>query len=145
MPRAIRAEIREFFERFDRASRSLDADVLTDCFAAQFLSLDASSAHVLTPDALMAALPRRQALFESIGSDGLELDKNELEESPLDDAHTLVRTSWFLRRRGASSDAPVTLKSTFVLRREESAWRIVLYLNHQDMGELFTRLTTQSK
>ena len=137
MPATVRADVREFFERFQRASRDLDAGVLTACFADQFLSLDSSSAHTLSPIALIAALPRRKALFESIGSDGLELD--ELDEMPLDDYHTLVRTSWLLRRRG-ESHAPITLQSTFLLRREQREWRIVVYLNHQDMGELFSSL-----
>jgi hypothetical protein len=66
-----RPDVREFFERFERASQSLDAGVLPRCFAEQFLSLDSSSSQALTPAALMAALPRRKALFESIGSDGL--------------------------------------------------------------------------
>jgi ketosteroid isomerase-like protein len=136
-----RPDVREFFERYERASRNLDADVLTRCFADQFLSLDSSSAHALTPPALMAALPRRKALFESIGSDGLEL--NELAETRLDDDHTLVRTSWMLRRRGGESPhPPIMLKSTFVLRREQGGWRIVLYLNHQDMGMLFGAVAT---
>ena len=135
-----RPDVREFFERYERASRNLDADVLTRCFADQFLSLDSSSAHALTPPALMAALPRRKALFESIGS-GLEL--NELAETRLDDDHTLVRTSWMLRRRGGESPhPPIMLKSTFVLRREQGGWRIVLYLNHQDMGMLFGAVAT---
>ena len=65
----------------------------------------------------MAALPRRKAMFESIGSDGLEL--NDLEETKLDDYHTLVRTSWLLRLRSEFPDAQNTLRSTFVLRREQ--------------------------
>jgi hypothetical protein len=32
---------------------------------------------------------------------------------------------------------PVCLRSTFILRKDDQAWRIVLYLNHQDMAKLF--------
>ena len=32
---------------------------------------------------------------------------------------------------------PVRLHSTFILRKDDRAWRIVLYLNHQDMTKLF--------
>lgn len=134
----VRPDVHEFFERYERASRNLDPDVLAPCFADQFLSLDSSSAHSLTPAALMAALPHRKAMFESIGSEGLEL--GQIEETPLDDVHTLVRTSWILRLRGESPRTPITLWSTFLLRREQGAWQIVLYLNHQDMGKLFSSL-----
>ena len=54
----------------------------------------------------MASLPRRKALFDSIGSDGLEL--SELQETKLDDYRTLVRTSWLLRLRDESRHAPMT-------------------------------------
>jgi hypothetical protein len=32
------------------------------------------------------------------------------------------------------------LRSTFLLRKDDRAWRIVLYLNHQDMNKLFHEL-----
>ena len=99
------------------------------------MSLDAGSAATLSPQALLAALPRRKQLFEAIGSDGLELA--DIGELPLDDLHTLVRTSWNLRMRNQPPGDPVCLRSTFILRKDGQAWRIVLYLNHQDMAKLF--------
>ena len=42
-------------------------------------------------------------------------------------------------RNGTGRD-PVSLRSTFILRRDDEAWRIVLYLNHQDMAKFFTGL-----
>jgi len=134
MQSPLRPEVREFFERYERAGRELDPEAVTSSFADTFLSLDATSAHALTPDALISTLPRRKVLFERIGCDGMEL--GHIEETPLDDDHTLVRTSWTLRMRGDSPRPPITLSSTFLLRREEGAWRILLYLNHQDMGKL---------
>src|SRR5262249_45607359 len=104
-----------------------------------FMTLDASSATTLSPQALLAALPRRKQLFEAIGGDGLELA--DISELPLDDLHTLVRTSWNLRMRNQSPPDPVCLRSTFILRKEDGTWRIVLYLNHQDMTKLFHELT----
>lgn len=102
------------------------------------MSLDASSATTLSPQALLAALPRRKQLFEAIGSDGLELA--DISELPLDDLHTLVRTSWNLRLRNQPLRNPVCLRSTFLLRKDDGTWRIVLYLNHQDMTKLFREL-----
>jgi Domain of unknown function (DUF4440) len=138
MQSTVRPDVRAFFERYERAGRDLDWEALTSSFAHTFLSLDSTSTTALTPETLMAALPRRKALFESIGSDGMELA--QIDETPLDDDHTLVRTSWTLRVGADSARPPFTLWSTFVLRREEGAWRIVLYLNHQNMAELFSTL-----
>jgi hypothetical protein len=114
----------------------LDSEALASLFSGVFLSLDASSAAAVSPQALLAALPRRKQLFEAIGSDGLELA--DISEMPLDDLHTLVRTSWRLRLRNQAPRDPIFVLSTFILRREDGAWRIVLYLNHQDMNKLFS-------
>jgi len=102
------------------------------------MSLDASSATALSPQALLAVLPRRKQLFEAIGCDGLELA--DISEMPLDDLHTLIRTSWNLRMRTEPRRARVCLHSTFILRKDDGAWRIVLYLNHQDMNKFFREL-----
>ena len=134
----VRPDVRAFFQRYDRASHDLDSAALTSSFCDVFLAMDASSAVALSPQALLAALPRRKQLFEGIGSDGLELA--DICEIPLDDLHTLVRTSWNLRMRQEPPRGPVCLRSTFILRKDDGAWRIAVYLNHQDMNELFTEL-----
>jgi hypothetical protein len=132
---SVRPDVRAFFRRYERAAEDLDSEALASCFCAVFMSLDAGSAATLSPQALLAALPRRKQLFEAIGSDGLELA--DIGELPLDDLHTLVRTSWNLRMRNQPPGDPVRLRSTFILRKDDQAWRIVLYLNHQDMAKLF--------
>ena len=134
----VRPDVRAFFQRYDRASHDFDSDALTSSFCDVFLSLDASSAVALSRQALLAALPRRKQLFEAIGSDGLELA--DIDEMPLDGLHTLVRTSWNLRMHHEPPCGPICLRSTFILRKDDGAWRVVLYLNHQDMNELFTEL-----
>jgi hypothetical protein len=110
----VRPGVRAFFQRYDRAARDLDPDALTSSFADV------------------------KQLFENIGSDGLELA--DISETPLDDLHTLVRTSWHLRMRNRAPRDPISLHSTFILRKDDEAWRIVLYLNHQDMTKLFSEL-----
>jgi hypothetical protein len=134
----VRPDVRSFFKRYDRASHDLDSEALTSSFCDVFLSLDASSAVALSRQALLAALPRRKQLFEAISSDGLELA--DISEMPLDDLHTLVRTSWNIRMHHEPPCGPICLRSTFILRKDDGAWRIVLYLNHQDMNKLFTEL-----
>jgi len=133
-----RPDVRAFFQRYERAAEDIDGQELTALFAEVFMSLDASSVHAMSPQALLAGLPRRKQLFEAIGSEGMELA--ELSETPLDDRHTLVRTSWNLRMRNGTGRDPISLRSTFILRKDDRAWRIVLYLNHQDMAKFFTEL-----
>ena len=135
---SVRPGVRDFFQRYDRASHDLDSEALTSSFCDVFLSMDASSVLTLSPQALLAALPRRRQLFQAIGCDGLELA--DISEIPLDDLHTLVRTSWNLRMNEDPPGGPICLRSTFLLRKDDGAWRIALYLNHQDMNKLFTEL-----
>jgi hypothetical protein len=137
----VRPDVRAFFRRYDRASHDLDSEALTSSFCDVFLSLDASSAVALSPQALLVALPRRRQLFQAIGSDGLELA--DISEIPLDNLHTLVRTSWNLRMHEDPPRGPICLRSTFLLRKDDGAWRIALYLNHQDMTKLFTELARE--
>ena len=134
----VRPEVREFFRHYQSAGDALDTEALANSFCGVFLSLDPNSATAVSAQALLAALPRRKQLFEAIGSDGLELA--DISETPLDDRHTLVRTSWRLRMRDEAPRDPVFLLSTFILRKEDGAWRIVLYLNHQDLAKLFNEL-----
>ena len=107
-------------------------------FSSVFLSLDPKSAAAVSPHALLAVLPRRRQLFQAIGCDGLVLA--DISETPLDDLHTLVRTSWRLLMHDQAPRDPIFLLSTFILRMEEGAWRIVVYLNHQDLAKLFGEL-----
>lgn len=135
MPAAVRPDVRSFFERFQQASDSLDTEVLEEVFHDFFLSLDPGSAHSVSRDALLAALPARGQLFASIGVSGADLAT--IAESPLDDQHTLVSTTWAVRfesGEGERRPEPLTLLSTFLLRRDAGGqWRIVVYLNHQDI------------
>jgi hypothetical protein len=131
---SVRPDVRAFFERYERAGKDPGGGALSGCFCELFMSLDPRSASVLSPQELEAALPRRRKLFEAIGSDGLELA--EMSEMPLDDLHTLVRTTWNLKLRAGAPGRPVTLRSTFLLHQDAGAWRIALYLNHQDMSKI---------
>ena len=133
---SVRPDVRDFFQRYQSAGKGPDSEALASFFADVFMSLDPNSATAVSPQALLAALPRRRQLFQAIGSDGLELA--DISEMPLDALHTLVRTSWRLRMRNQPPRDPIFLLSTFILRREDGAWRIVVYLNHQDLNKLFS-------
>src|SRR6516164_9072480 len=129
---SVRPDVRDFFQRYQSAGEDLDAEAVASLFSGVFMSLDPNSATAASPQALLAVLPRRRQLFEAIGSDGLELA--DISEMPLDDLHTLVRTSWRLQLRNQAVRDPFRLLSTFLLRKDDGAWRIVVYLNHQDMS-----------
>lgn len=128
---AVRPDILEFFERYQSAGETPGSTVLTESFHEVFLSLDPAGVASVLREALVAALPRRKELFAAVGAGEPEL--TAISEIPLDELHTLVRTTWAVPVDGGE---PLTLASDFLLRRVESSWQIVVYLNHQDVGEL---------
>ncbi len=71
-------------------------------------------------------------MFASIGARGMAL--TDATETPLDDLHTLVRTTWTVEFEDPRADRPLTMSSSFLLRQEPDGWRIAVYLNHQDVA-----------
>jgi hypothetical protein len=135
MPITARPDVLEFFDRYQRGADTADPDVVRDCFAETFLNLDPSSAGPVPRDALIRALSGRAQLFGSIGVEALEL--TELDETPLDDLHTLVATTWTARFAPGADAEPLVLPSQFLLRREGGSWQIVVYLNSTDLAAVF--------
>lgn len=58
-----------------------------DCWAETFLSIDPNWVAPVERAALLAVLPRRREMFESIGATAGELISAE--ETPLDERHTI--------------------------------------------------------
>jgi hypothetical protein len=129
----VRDDVREFIVRFQTASATGDAALVEQSFPETFVSLDPKTFAVVPREALLAALPGRREQFSRIGAVGANL--TEIEELPLDDRHTLIRTVWETRF-AAPRAQPFVLRSTYLLRREADGWRIVVYLNHQDVAAL---------
>jgi hypothetical protein len=131
MPSSPRPDIQAFFATFGQAGDTLDIQILTTCFNDVFLNLDPASATSVSREALLSALPMRENYFGSLGVDGMDLAT--VAETPLDAIHTLARTTWSVRFSPGVTARPLTVSSTFLLRHSDDGWRIVAYLNHQDV------------
>jgi Domain of unknown function (DUF4440) len=124
-------QVREFFERFEGASDSLDVDGLGELFDETFLAADPDGARPVPRALFLQALPRRAELFAAAGIARVVL--TELRHEALDDSYVLARTEWRGERApGTGAAGPVRLASTFLLRRDGTNLRVVLYLNHED-------------
>lgn len=128
----LRPDVRSFFEAFSAAEQRLEAGEQRKYWAPTFLSLAPDRAVLMPREEMLALLPKRRQLFESIGATASELVAAE--EMPLDELHTIVRTSWRWRLPAAAgSEDELVLESTFLLRREKTGWVIAVYLHHQDV------------
>jgi hypothetical protein len=140
---SARPDVLQFFDRYRRGADTSDPDVVRDCFAETFLNLDPRTAAPVPREALIKALAGRAQLFGSIGVEALEL--TDLRETPLDDLHTLVATTWTARFAADAEDAePLVLPSQFLLRRSGDSWQIVVYLNSTDLAAVFAARTPGS-
>lgn len=119
--------VRSFFE----AMSAGEADSGADLFHDPFLSLDPTTVAVVGREHLRAALPARAKLFASVGARRAELQ--DVQVTALDDLHVLAATVWTMATEQSS---PITLESTYLLRREAGSWSAVVYLNHHDARDL---------
>ncbi|MER7243530.1 hypothetical protein [Kribbella sp. NPDC000426] len=123
----VRDDVAEFFERFAAGDGS--------GFHPNLLTLDPVSVTPVTREQVVASLPKRKEFFAGLGINGMVLDS--LDESPIDEQHTLVRSTWRLERTESSRVPEGTIfTSTYLLRRVSGEWQIVVYLNHQDLRSL---------
>ena len=130
-------EVAEFFATFEEASDSLDTDAMAGCFAASFMAADPLGAQPVALAGFLSVLPRRKELFTAAGIGRVTL--TDLTHSNLDEHYLLVRTTWTAERQGGSAGpGSVTLRSSYILRRTDDGLRIVFYLNHRDLTDIFT-------
>jgi hypothetical protein len=133
MPTEVSAEVRSFFDRFEQASDTLDVDTIATQFAQVFMNADPNGVAAVPRDAFLAALPRRQELFDRMGVGAIRL--TALTETWLDEGYVLVHTQWTADLRDQSRE-PLGLSSSFILRRDGESLAVVFYLNHQDIRAL---------
>jgi hypothetical protein len=137
MAEQISHESALFLDRFD-ASRTAPTVDLDDLFFDPFLALDPAGVHTLSPAVLSRVLPARREMFAKAGV--TTVSRRSATESWIDDVHRLVTVEWNAERAEA---AAITLKSTFVLRREQGRLRVVVYLNHDDVQALLAEPKSQ--
>ncbi|MGB8381550.1 MAG: hypothetical protein WCG47_09910 [Dermatophilaceae bacterium] len=136
----MRQDIRAFLDAFERASDPVDPDALRPLFAETFMNLAPGAASALDREAFLGALGARRVMFDAIDATSMELA--DAWETPLDDAHSWLETRWTVNfSERAPADRQLTLASAFLLQRHEGAWRVTVYLNHQDLPAVIRSLT----
>jgi hypothetical protein len=128
-----RERIERFLEEYLRTDDSVDYEHVRVACNDPFMFCDPSGARPVAVDALIAALPKRQAFFDAVGHKRVELVS--FEDVALDDRYVLVKAK--LRMIFETNDAPakdIVLDSTYVLHDDGERPRIVLHLESDDAG-----------
>lgn len=128
-----------FFRTFEQLSAASNAADLAGLYAPSFLMAGPNGSQWVRASDLQLAIPKRKALFESLGCISTHLAA--LEETGLDDRYSLVRTEWRWRfERSAEAAVEFMLPSSFLIDRSLNRWQIVAYIPHADvMAELRRR------
>ena len=125
-------EIREFFDAYAKATRSLDLAFLESAYGDTFMFASAGGVQAVKRDDFLKVVPKRGAFFRAAGLVGSEVSR--LEEMGLDEKHTLIQTHWSLRfEKDRGRPIIEEIAATYVLRRQPGSWQIVFQLDHQDL------------
>ncbi|MEA2695843.1 MAG: hypothetical protein QOI66_114 [Myxococcales bacterium] len=124
----LTAEVRAFFDEFERNSAELAIDRIAAQFADTFMNADPQRVMPVPKAAFIAALPQREKMFEAAGISRVRLAS--VRETVLDPMHVLAVTDWIAE---STDGAEIPLASSFILRRQGSSFVVVFYLNHQDI------------
>jgi hypothetical protein len=124
--------LREFFDGYASATGSLDVAWLGSAYGETFMFASPGGVQAVKRDDFLKVLPKRGAFFRAAGLVASEVTK--LEETRLDDLHTMVKAYWSLRF-AKDPGRPIVdeIAATYVLRRHEASWQIVFQLDHQDL------------
>ena len=132
--------VARFLALFAQETAEDNIPALVSHFADTFLFAGPSGAQPVRASDFAAALPKRKALFDSLGSQPSELIA--IHESPLDSRYVLARTTWrFTFLRGNSPAQHLENDSTFLIdtglpATPESDFKILAYLTHRDIMQL---------
>lgn len=128
--------VSRFFAIYANQTAQKDVPAITSHFTDPFLFAGPSGTQSVRVADFVAALPKRIALFEGLGSQPTELIN--VRETPLDSRYVLARTTWrFLFLRDNTPSQQFDVDSSFLVDTglpgtSEAEFKILLYLNHQD-------------
>jgi hypothetical protein len=131
MTRTPTLTLETFLGAFDH---NADISKAPACFADTFLAAGPDSVSVVKAADLALALPRRKKMFEEMGCRAGTLDS--VMETKLDNRYTLAQATWRMTfARGGAEPADFLISSTYIIDTR-GEWKILLYLNHQDITTL---------
>ncbi|HEX4283840.1 MAG TPA: hypothetical protein VHZ28_02030 [Terracidiphilus sp.] len=126
--------VETFFRSFESNNNKHDFSASVAQFADTFMAAGPQGAQCVKASDFALALPKRKQLFSSFGCESMKLVS--VDPRSLDDRYALAHTRWELNFTDAQPSTPaIFVNSTFVIDTTEN--RIVLYLAHQDIMEIF--------
>jgi hypothetical protein len=124
--------IERFFQAFELNRQSGDVPAIVGQFADVFLAVGPQGAQCIRGSDFANALPKRKQLFDSLGCQFTALVS--LNEIQLDTRFVMARTQWKMTfSRNPGQEQEILVDSTFIIDTAVDGFKIVLYLNTQDI------------
>lgn len=131
---ANKSALIRFIESFAHHSAARDFAAAVGQFAESFLVAGPSGAQCVRAADFARALPHRAELFDSLGRQSTELI--DVQDSWLDARYAIARSTWrFTFRRADHAIETVDSESIFVVDTGSDPFRILMYLNPNDLME----------
>ena len=126
--------IKKFFDGVERASNTLDLELIDSQYADQFIFADPNGTRVVEKQKFLPALPKRQEFFKSLGHQFTRV--LSLEETPIDDQYTMVKARFLMQfRKPVEQIVEAKVDSTYILFMKDDAPKIVMHIEHEDLKD----------
>jgi len=128
----LNAEIRSFFNRYERANAEFDVQKIAACYADVFMFGGPAGVQPVKKDDFVKVLPRRKEFFRSAGLVSSTIQN--LEVSNLNSKYALVKALWEMRfERGTGEHVSSENSTTYVVSNSDGRFEIVFHIDHQDL------------
>jgi hypothetical protein len=123
---------RQFFARYEEGANTFDIDLVTSQFTASFMGADPNGVACLqNDDNFRAAIPARQAFFQSIGFKRARV--LGVDETALDEHYTMAKVHWHLVfEKTPGKPQEFKFYITYFLFDAGAGPKIVFYISHED-------------
>ncbi len=126
--------IKVFFEGVEKASNTLDLELIDSQFADQFIFADPNGTRIVDKQKFLPFLPKRQEFFKSIGHQSTKV--LSLEETPIDDQYKMVKAHFLMQFQKTTGEVKeISLDSTYILFMKGNTPKIVMHIEPEDVQQ----------
>jgi ketosteroid isomerase-like protein len=128
----VNAELRKFFEAYERANGDSDLAAIAALYADVFLFAGSAGVRSVNKDDFLKVIPKRKAYFASLGL--LESKVVSIDETALGAKYIMARTCWRMKLDNSGAQKEIDASATYILERKDGTLAIVMQIDHQDLS-----------
>jgi len=136
----MNAQIRELFERYERANADFDVAKIASLYADVFMFGGEQGVQAVKKDDFLKVLPRRKEFFRSIGLVSSQVE--QIETTQLDSRYVLAKVVWKMQiERSGTGGSEIKTSASYLLWVSNGSFQIVFQVDHQDLAKKVKELS----